>query len=36
MVRNFPSDLRVKVDNDFIGVIKRTIDFSNKKINASK
>jgi hypothetical protein len=35
-VRSFPSDHRVKVDSDFIGVIKRTVDFSNKKTSASK
>lgn len=26
----------MKVDSDFIGVIKRTVDFSNKKVGASK
>ena len=36
MVRNFSSDLKIKVDSDFIGIIKRTVDFSNKKTNATK
>jgi hypothetical protein len=35
MSRSFPTDSKAKVDNDFISVIKHTVDFSNSKKTSS-